>query len=112
MKVLINISDDIYNMVINTRTYGQYRFNSTKAIKNGIAFSDNATIADVIKALFGEGEEQVVYSLLGSRRCIEFAPDSVKNTKDAYGFHTMGMIFSEDLWHAPYNGGLISEEHR
>lgn len=109
MKVIIDIPDDIYNMVVNTGTYGLYRFNSTKAIKNGIAFSDNATIADVIKALFGEGEEQVVYSLLGSKRCIEFAPDSVENTKDAYGFHTMGMIFSEDLWHAPY-GGIVDED--
>lgn len=72
---------------------------------------NNATIADIIKALFGEGEEQVVYSGLGARRCIEFVPDSVKNTKDAYGFHTMGMIFAENLWNAPYNGGLISEEH-
>lgn len=78
---------------------------------NIISIPHGASYADVIKAVFGEGEEQVVYSGLGSRRCIEFEPDSVKNTKDAYGFHTMGMIFAEDLWNAPYNGGLISEEY-
>lgn len=112
MKIVIDIPEHDYNVV---RRYvkgdGHETMSEpiTEAIKNGIAFSDNATIADVIKALFGEGEEQVVYSLLGSRRCIEFAPDSVNNTKDAYGFHTMGMIFSEDLWHAPY-GGIVNEE--
>lgn len=40
MKVIIDVPDDIYNMVINTGTYGRYRFNSTKAIKDGVAYSD------------------------------------------------------------------------
>jgi hypothetical protein len=35
MKVIIDIPEQIYNMVMNTGTYGVYRFNSTKAIKKG-----------------------------------------------------------------------------
>ncbi len=36
MQVVIEIPDNIYEMVMNTGTYGCYRFNSTKAIKKGI----------------------------------------------------------------------------
>lgn len=35
MQLIINVPDVVYNMVMNTGTYGMYRFNSTKAIKNG-----------------------------------------------------------------------------
>lgn len=51
MKVIIDVPDDIYNMVINTGTYGRYRFNSTKAIKDGVVYSDKvdeSTILDFI----------------------------------------------------------------
>jgi hypothetical protein len=51
MKIIIDVPDDIYNMVINTGTYGQYRFNSTKAIKDGVAFSDKVDeIVEVVKS--------------------------------------------------------------
>lgn len=36
MHVVIDIPEDIYQYVVNTGTYGHYRFNSAKAIKNGI----------------------------------------------------------------------------
>lgn len=36
IELVIKIPDIIYEMVKNTGTYGMYRFNSTKAIANGI----------------------------------------------------------------------------
>lgn len=51
MKVIIDVPDDIYNMVINTGTYGRYRFNSTKAIKDGVVYSDKVDeIVEVVKS--------------------------------------------------------------
>ena len=35
MQVVIEIDEEIYNMVMNTGTFGCYRFNTAKAIKNG-----------------------------------------------------------------------------
>lgn len=35
MQLVIDIPDKIYEMVMNTGTYGCYRFNSTKAIREG-----------------------------------------------------------------------------
>lgn len=102
-KIMIDIPDDQYNYYMYSEDFdSDDGYDAIEYICNGTVLPDNATNGDVIKVLFGEGEEQVVYSGLGSRRCIEFVPDSVKNTKDAYGFHTMGMIFAEDLWNAPY----------
>lgn len=36
MQIVIDVPDQIYEMVINTGTYGYYRFNSTKAIRDGV----------------------------------------------------------------------------
>lgn len=36
MQVVINVPEKIYEMVMNTGTYGCYRFNSSKAIREGI----------------------------------------------------------------------------
>lgn len=52
MKLIIEIPDHIYEMVTNTGTFGCYRFDTRKAIKNGTPIPDNATNGDVIKALF------------------------------------------------------------
>lgn len=41
MRLVIDIPEDIYQYVINTGTYGHYRFNSAKAIKNGTPLPDN-----------------------------------------------------------------------
>ncbi len=35
MKVIIDIDDNVYEWVMNTGTFGIYRFNTAKAIKNG-----------------------------------------------------------------------------
>lgn len=35
MKLIIDIDEEIYQMICNTGTYGNYRFNSAKAIKEG-----------------------------------------------------------------------------
>ena len=43
MKLIIDIPEEIYHMVMNTGTYGMYRFNSTRAIANGTTIPDNAT---------------------------------------------------------------------
>ena len=36
MQVVIDVPDKVYEMVMNTGTYGCYRFNSTKAIREGV----------------------------------------------------------------------------
>ena len=40
MKLLIDIPKVIYEMVMNTGTFGCYRFNTSKTIKNGIPCDD------------------------------------------------------------------------
>ena len=35
MQLVIDVPDKVYEMVMNTGTYGCYRFNSTKAIREG-----------------------------------------------------------------------------
>ena len=40
MKLIIDIDEDIYNMVCITGTFGRFRFNTSKAIKNGIPLED------------------------------------------------------------------------
>lgn len=36
MKLIIDIHDHIYSMVTNTGTFGCYRFNTSKAIRQGV----------------------------------------------------------------------------
>lgn len=36
MKLIVDIPDHIYSMVTNTGTFGCYRFNTSKAIRQGI----------------------------------------------------------------------------
>lgn len=40
VEIVIKIPEEIYEMVMNTGTYGCYRFNSTKAIREGIPLDD------------------------------------------------------------------------
>jgi len=47
MQIVIDIPDQIYEMVMNTGTYGCYRFNSSKAIREG-------TPLDKIRAEIGQ----------------------------------------------------------
>lgn len=47
MKLIIDIPDHIYSMVTNTGTFGCYRFNTSKAIRQGIPLDKiRAEIAD------------------------------------------------------------------
>ena len=41
MQLVINIPEDTYQHVINTGTYGHYRFNSARAIRNGTPLAEN-----------------------------------------------------------------------
>ena len=41
MKLIIDIDEDIYNMVCITGTFGRFRFNTSKAIKNGIPLEEH-----------------------------------------------------------------------
>ena len=41
IEVMIKIPEEIYNMVMNTGTFGCYRFNTAKAIKNGTPLPKN-----------------------------------------------------------------------
>jgi len=48
MKVIIDIPDNIYEWVMNTGKFGNYRFDTTKAIKNGTSLDDvKAEIQDI-----------------------------------------------------------------
>lgn len=40
MKVIIDIPDNIYEWVMNTGKFGNYRFDTAKAIKNGTPLDD------------------------------------------------------------------------
>ena len=40
MQIVIEIPEVIYHMVMNTGTYGMYRFNTTKAIKEGVVLPE------------------------------------------------------------------------
>lgn len=41
MKIVIDIDEEIYEMVLNTGTFGKYRFNTARAIKNGTPLPEN-----------------------------------------------------------------------
>ena len=43
MKLIIDIPDHIYSMVNNTGTFGCYRFNTSKAIRQGIPLDKIST---------------------------------------------------------------------
>ena len=57
MKVIMDVPDNVYEWVKNTGKFGIYRFNTAKAIKNGIPLEDvKAEITDkAIKDVNGEG---------------------------------------------------------
>lgn len=60
MQVVIDIPDKIYEMVMNTGTYGCYRFNSTKAIREGIPLDKiKAEIMELQTYKMFEGEDTV-----------------------------------------------------
>lgn len=41
MKIVIDIDEVIYEMILNTGTFGKYRFNTARAIQNGIPIPKN-----------------------------------------------------------------------
>lgn len=49
MKLIIDIPDHIYSMVTNTGTFGCYRFNTSKAIMQGIPLNKIRTEISNIK---------------------------------------------------------------
>ena len=52
MQVVIDIPDKVYEMVMNTGTYGCYRFNSTKAIREGVPLpKGHGRIADIDRVM-------------------------------------------------------------
>ena len=60
MQVVIDVPDKIYEMVMNTGTYGCYRFNSTKAIREGIPLDKiKAEIEELQTYKMFEGEDTV-----------------------------------------------------
>lgn len=60
MQILIDVPDKIYEMVMNTGTYGCYRFNSTKAIREGTPLDKiKAEIEELQTYKMFEGEDTV-----------------------------------------------------
>lgn len=95
MQIVIDIPDVIYSMVRNTGTYGMYRFNSTKAIKNGtplpeghcINIPEDATNGDVIKMIFPNADTFTE----------EDCPHIVNISLGGYA-----QTFRDSWWNAPY----------
>lgn len=87
MKVLIDVPEIVYHMVMNTGTFGCYRFKTTKAIREGVAFSEDATNGDLIQAMFlapvidGEQDKFVEFNMCGE---------------------TLVKSFPLEWWNAPY----------
>ena len=97
MKLIIDIPDHIYEMVINTGTFGCYRFDTRKAIKNGTPIPDNATNGDVIKAMFPNTEVDDY----------DYGKDPVI---DVYGIDDAEYItLRKAWWNAPYQKGGKTE---
>lgn len=71
MQLVIEIPDKVYEMVMNTGTYGCYRFNSTRAIREGIPLPKRyGRLIDADKL----------------------------NRKQKYSFQTKGGIFPKSEW--------------
>ena len=87
IKLIIEIPYCIYEMVTNTGTFGCYRFDTRKAIKNVTPLPDNATNGDVIKAMFPNGTTAKFVTFM---RFID-------------GEHYFNC--SEEWWNAPYQKG-------
>ena len=68
MKLIIDIPDHIYSMVTNTGTFGCYRFNTSKAIRQGIPLNKIRTEISNIK----ESE------MIGPHTILARTPDQVK----------------------------------
>ena len=45
MKLIIDIPEEIYQMVMNTGIFGKYKFNTANAIKKGVPF--DSVIEDI-----------------------------------------------------------------
>ena len=77
MKVVIDIPDHIYNTVVDTGKFFPYRFNTTKAIKNGTPIpkgcgdmiDKDEYVADIKEHYFDN--DTVI-------RCTEIAMDNAK----------------------------------
>ena len=66
MKLIIDIPKNVYEWVMNTGTFGIYRFDTAKAIKNGTPLDDvKANITEEYKL-----ESESLYGN-GMRRCLE-----------------------------------------
>ena len=64
MQVVINVPDKVYEMVMNTGTYGCYRFNSTKAIREGAPLDKIKTEIEELQTYkMFEGEDTVYIEL-------------------------------------------------
>ena len=74
MKVVIDVPDKVYEMVMNTGTYGCYRFNSTKAIREG-------TPLDKIKA---EIEELQTYKMFAGEDTVYIEREDILQIIDKY----------------------------
>ena len=55
MQIVIDIPEDTYQYVMNTGTYGHYRFNSARAIRNGIPLpKGHGRLIDADKLVYWE----------------------------------------------------------
>lgn len=61
MTVIIDIPDNVYEWVMNTGTFGIYRFNTAKAIKNGTPLDEvKAEIEKQIERDFAFAETETL----------------------------------------------------
>ncbi len=78
MQVVIDVPDKVYEMVMNTGTYGCYRFNSTKAIREGVPLPEEHGILGDFKPT-----SKAYYAYLDQvTRYIKYANDSAAERTD------------------------------
>ena len=93
MQVVINVPDKIYEMVMNTGTYGCYHFISTKAIREGVPLpkghgrlidaDKTALLSDLFCYTKYTGIDEAPYE--DATKALEFAPTIIEADKAERG---------------------------
>jgi gamma-glutamyl-gamma-aminobutyrate hydrolase PuuD len=80
MQIVIDIDDKVYEMVMNTGTFGTYRFNTSKAIQHGTPLPkghgklfDEKEINTVVNGVFNDFDKHSPETFLNviHNQCIE-----------------------------------------
>ena len=68
MRIVIDVPDKVYEMVMNTGTYGCYRFNSTAAIRKGVPL--DKIRAEIEQRPYGIANDSVIHGIKYERMVV------------------------------------------